>query len=184
MARRRSEKSFLSDADKAARREMLAELVTASLERLETGEGWREFLISRALHGDSLTQANAALAAFQQPGEIVASKRFWLTIPAGRKHNCVLIGKAFWPAANWSSRYMNPATHAALMALADHVNPDPARCEELASEWRKMANTVAALQSFAFAFEAELNAAAGPVLEFEPEPEDAVTEFKSDPIPF
>jgi len=182
MARYRSEASFLSDADKAARREMLNELLTASLEALETGQGIARFLVARALHGGSLTPANTALAAFQQPGEIVADKRFWQTIPKGRRANCVLIGKAFWPAANWSSRYFNPSTHDALMELADHVGPDTARSEELAREWQKVANTVSALQSFVFAFEDELSDAAGPVLDCEPE--GSAVETRSDPLPF
>jgi hypothetical protein len=190
MARRRSEKSFRSDADKAAARRMLREMETAALERLETGDGLRNWLIARSLHGgfDCITPANAAVAAFQKPGDFVAKKPFWGSIPKGITADCVLIGRTYWPDAAWSASRMGQETQRYLMERAHHVDPDPERCERLADSWAKVANTVGALQSFVFAYGDELDVAAGPLITWEDvqvrvnnaEPAETV----SDGIPF
>ena len=184
MARRRSESSFLSDAEKLARREMLNELVTAALERLETGEGWREWLISRHLHGDSLTPANNALAAFQSPGQVVGGYRFWGGVKKGKTADAVLIGRTFWPVAHWSSGRFGDDVRAVLVKLGT-VAPDRDYCEELARSWSDLPNTVDALRSYVETMAARLDEAAGPVLESAPvDDAEPAYDYSGGDIPF
>lgn len=190
MARYRRKDTYLSDEQKAERRAMLTELVAASLERLEDGDGWRQFILSSAIYEGSagfktgllLTPLNLALVAMQAPGQAVGPYSAF-PVRKGMRSDTVIVGKAFWPRAVWRSGQFPASRDDGLVpeALPD---PDPDACEEIARLWSDLPNTAAALADFMALNNDRLCDAAGPAVPVAPKPRPALVGGRDADIPF
>lgn len=121
-----------TEAEKRELREYHRETLDAALARLGTAEGMSAFLISRHIHGTSLTPANTALAALQAPNELVGTYPAWasrgLKPQKGRKAELVLTGKTFWPEAAWKAEGW-------AITMPMLPCPDGEHCARLAALW-------------------------------------------------
>lgn len=113
-------------------REAHKALLDESLEALATPAGMSAFLVSREIHGDSLTAGNVALAAFQAPGQLVGTRAHWkregMKLRKGQGHNLRLTGRSFWPAPAWTLESFGGE-------MPELPVPDAGHCETLARSW-------------------------------------------------